>query len=119
MIKWEVVERKPSLRIRGTVLQFVWKTEEKSQTPSVRRADYVYASGGDCCSSAARAVRTEESNWWNSYNSSGMTVAVGLIKLITNSQHSYFRHSSCNPVTLINSNWMQLTVHKGTKHGAV
>jgi len=60
MINWEVVEREPSLRIRGTVLEFVWKTEEKSQTPLDRRADCVYASGGDCCSSAARAVQTEK-----------------------------------------------------------
>jgi hypothetical protein len=60
MINWEVVERKQSVRIRGNVLEFVWKTEEKSQTPSVRTTDCVYTSGGDFCSSAARAVPTEK-----------------------------------------------------------
>ena len=35
------------MRIRGTVLEFVWRTEDKSQKPSVRRADCVYTSGGD------------------------------------------------------------------------
>jgi len=34
MINWEVVERKQSLRIRGTVLEFLWRTEEKSDTLS-------------------------------------------------------------------------------------
>lgn len=48
------------MRIRGTVLEFVSRTEDKSQTPSVRRGDCVYTSGGDCCASAARAVRTEK-----------------------------------------------------------
>jgi len=60
MINWEVAERKQSLRIRGTVQEFEWRTEEKSQTPSVRRADCVYTSGSDCCSSVTRAVRTDK-----------------------------------------------------------